>query len=370
MRVRFSGDCDTLEFLAMLTFPNPRPFCRLRSWGVVICGLVGLAITASGTEPDEEAIRAAVAKSLPLLTEGARVSMKERARCYTCHNQGVPIVALGIARERGFEIDEKEWRAQMRFTAEFLDKNRENYLIGKGQGGQSSTAGSALWALESGGWKPDETTAAVVEYLILWKKELGHWTAQSRRPPTEGSPFTSTHAALRGLLAFGTPEQKERIGKRVEAVREWLRDAPVEDTEDRVFRLRTLRVLEAPEPELAAAAEALRATQKEDGGWAQLGDAESDAYATGTALAALHQAGGLRTSDEAYWRGLAFLLNVQCEDGSWHVATRSDPIQTHYESGYPHGKDQFISISAAGWATIALALALPVVEEVAELPMP
>jgi hypothetical protein len=27
--------------------------------------------------------------------------------------------------------------------------------------------------------------------------------------------------------------------------------------------------------------------------------------------------------------------------------------------GYPHGEDQFISITAAGWATTALALALP-----------
>jgi hypothetical protein len=42
------------------------------------------------------------------------------------------------------------------------------------------------------------------------------------------------------------------------------------------------------------------------------------------------------------------------------VKTRSKPIQTYYESGYPHGADQFISITAAGWATTAFALALPV----------
>jgi len=49
------------------------------------------------------------------------------------------------------------------------------------------------------------------------------------------------------------------------------------------------------------------------------------------------------------------------DDGSWHVPTRSTPIQTYYESGYPHGEDQFISITAAGWATTALALALPAI---------
>lgn len=56
---------------------------------------------------------------------------------------------------------------------------------------------------------------------------------------------------------------------------------------------------------------------------------------------------------------LNYLLASQLDDGSWHVRTRSEPIQTYYESGYPHDKDQFISISAAGWATTALALALP-----------
>jgi hypothetical protein len=41
------------------------------------------------------------------------------------------------------------------------------------------------------------------------------------------------------------------------------------------------------------------------------------------------------------------------------VVSRSKPFQTYFESGYPHGKDQFISIAAAGWSTAALALAVP-----------
>ena len=76
-------------------------------------------------------------------------------------------------------------------------------------------------------------------------------------------------------------------------------------------------------------------------------------------LASLHEAGGLATSDPAYRHGLDCLLKTQLSDGSWHVATRSKPIQTYYESGFPHGKDQFISMAASGWATTALALACP-----------
>src|SRR5262249_16070333 len=103
-------------------------------------------------------------------------------------------------------------------------------------------------------------------------------------------------------------------------------------------------------------------TQRADGGWAQLADMESDAYATASALVALHQAGGLSTESAPYRRGLRYLLATQKEDGSWHVVARAKPIQVYFESGYPHGKDEFISIAAAGWATTALALTLPVVE--------
>jgi squalene cyclase len=84
----------------------------------------------------------------------------------------------------------------------------------------------------------------------------------------------------------------------------------------------------------------------------------SDAYATGTALVALHEAGGLRPGDAAYRRGVAFLLRTQRPDGSWFVQSRSRPFQPYYESGFPYEKDQFISAAASGWATTAIAFAV------------
>jgi hypothetical protein len=67
----------------------------------------------------------------------------------------------------------------------------------------------------------------------------------------------------------------------------------------------------------------------------------------------------LATTEDAYRKGLRFLLSKQLPDGSWLVTSRSKPIQSYYESGYPHGTNQFISMSAASWATTALSLALP-----------
>ena len=320
--------------------------------------ILGGPLRAAEVTLDDATIRTAVAKSLPLLEKAAKGSMEKRSQCFTCHNQGLPVMALTTARGRGFAVDEENLRQQIQFTADFLERNRTNYLAGRGQGGQTDTAGYALWTLANGGWKPDATTAAVAEFLLLFQKDLAHWKPQSRRPPSEQSLFTSSHVALRGLKTFGTPEQRERIERRFEQVRQWLVTTPAQDTEDRVSRLRALQVAGAAPEEVRRAARELLQTQRADGGWAQLAEMESDAYATGTALVALHQAGGLATADPAYRQGLKFLLARQLDDGSWHVRTRSTPIQTYYESGYPHGADQFISIASASWATTALALAL------------
>lgn len=81
-----------------------------------------------------------------------------------------------------------------------------------------------------------------------------------------------------------------------------------------------------------------------------------DAYATGEALYALHVSGVSRNA--GYDRGVSYLLRTQLEDGTWYVRSRAFGFQPYFESGFPHGTDQFISASATAWAAIALASAL------------
>ena len=45
----------------------------------------------------------------------------------------------------------------------------------------------------------------------------------------------------------------------------------------------------------------------------------------------------------------------QKDDGSWWVPSRSTPVQPYFDSGFPHGKDQFISMAGTCWANMALA---------------
>jgi hypothetical protein len=318
----------------------------------------GVGFSAAPPVQPADPLRAAVSKALPLLLAGAEGHINQRT-CFACHNQATPLLALTTAREHGFSVPAEHLRKQTEFIAAFLERNREPYRKGQGQGGQVDTAGYALYTLELGGWQPDVTTEAVVEYLLLRDRNLNHWRTSSRRPPSETSDFTATWVALRALEKWGTPTQKERFERRRTAVRRWLLESRANDTEDRVFRLWGLRSVEADDQDLQAAVQELIRTQRQDGGWGQTDRMASDAYATGTVLVALHSAGSLATTDRVYQRGVDFLLKSQRNDGSWWVRSRSIPFQKYFESGFPHGKDQFISMAASGWATTALALACP-----------
>ena len=131
-------------------------------------------------------------------------------------------------------------------------------------------------------------TDAVAEYLLKKDESRDHWRGSSNRPPSEASEFTTTYLALRALAAYGKEAQKDRIAARVEKARQWLEATPPKDTEDRVFRLLALRAASSPEEPIRKAAEDLLATRRDDGGWSQLDGGKSDAYATGSALVALH----------------------------------------------------------------------------------
>ncbi len=335
---------------------------------LMLCVLAGGAIaranepnavkTSEGIDLSLESIRSAIAKAIPHLQNGSAGSANER-QCFTCHNQAIPVFALTAATQRGFDIDKENLRRQLKHTWNHLEKGTEAYRNGKGQGGQVMTAGYAMWTLEISDWKSDEVTTAVTHYLVEYQKGKGHWISSSNRLPSAGSSFTATYVALRALSHYGTDEQSDDIKRRREDAAKWVRETEPQDTEDRVFRLRTLLLVGCEDSLIRSSISELLEKQQVGGGWSQSDDREPDAYATGTVLAALQDVGGFSIDHQAILAGCRYLINSQLEDGTWHVVTHAKPIQTYYESGFPHDEDQFISIAATGWATLALAQALP-----------
>jgi hypothetical protein len=298
-----------------------------------------------------------VAKALTPLQKGLIVYAEKRD-CFSCHNQAVPLVALEIARARGLAIDEEAFEGAMGLTLADLESALGQYRKGRGQPGGVTRAAYSLWTLEAAGSLADEVTAAVTEYLLKSDPDKDHWTKTSR-PLIEASHFTTTALTLRALRYYSNKSRTGAVNDRARRARAWLAASRFVDTEDRVFRLWGLKYADASPAELERAARDLLAAQRSDGGWAQTDRLASDAYATGSALVALHQAGRWATDDPMYRRAVAFLLRTQKADGTSFVASRSRPFQLYFESGFPYRKDQFIAVAASGWATAALALALP-----------
>jgi Squalene-hopene cyclase C-terminal domain len=358
-----------------------------------ICRAVNdLAAPSRDPQARVETIRNSVSRALPLLVKASAQEYPKQRECFSCHNQAISAVALRICEKRGFEIGANTLHKIAEHTESDLNAALDDYRTGKGQPGGVIRAGYALWTLEVADWPPDETTRAVAHYLQVIQTDRKRWPPRANRPPSESSSFTATALALRGLDAFRTPasgdahEDVPRVaksGSRNESIAElraralrWLEQTTPRETEDRVFRLWGLKYAGASSELIAKAARDLTQTQRRDGGWSQLDPPgqptetkdpatkasagfASDAYATGSALVALHLTGGVATDGPTYQRGLAFLIRTQLDDGSWRVKSRSQPFQAYFESGFPHGPDQFISAAASAWATAALALACP-----------
>jgi N-acyl-D-aspartate/D-glutamate deacylase len=320
---------------------------------------------AVGAGPD--AVREAVARGLALVQKAAGNYPTHR-NCFSCHHQTLPMLAMAAARDRGLPTDAGLLQDQAEFTlASFRDK-LDSVREGRGVGGGAMTVGYALWALDLAGHPADETTEALTAFLLKTQKPDGYWST-GRRPPMEESAVTTTVLAALGLQRYFSVAQRRAVAEAVAKVRDWLRTAPVTVQEDRASRLWGLVRLGADAADVADARAAMLAAQRDDGGWASAEGLQSDAYATGQALARLSEA-GLAPDHPAFRRGLGYLMSTRRDDGSWKVETRSRPIQVYFDNGDPHGVHQFISTPATCWAVVALAAALaPAVQANAQEPV-
>lgn len=337
-----------------------------RAWSLVVAILAGMALlrfmttraeAASPTVPTD-ALKGAVTRALPLIQRASAHTLKER-ECFTCHQGAHPTIALNEAWRRGFEIDEDNLGDQLvRAYAELVEE-QPRFKDGFSVSGTTDGPGHALWMLYETGWKPDAITAGTTDFFVNYEKDEDHWTTARKRPPTAGSPFTATFLVLQGIKYYESPASRELSQLRVEAALNWLRKQQGRETEDTVTRLRALHLMGGSKELTRSIAKQLMSEQHEDGGWSQMPQMNSDAYATSTVLAALHDCAVLKPKDEVYQRGLKLLLKTQLEDGSWHVVKRTRSFQQHFESGFPHERDQFISCTASCWAVYALLQAMP-----------
>jgi hypothetical protein len=299
------------------------------------------------------AARAAVERSLPLLQRIGQPFI-QKTGCVSCHHNSVVASTLTLARRHGYRFDEAAFEAERARIAAYLESHRERTLQNIAIAGSQDTISYLLVGLAATGHPADRATDAQAVWLMRRQAADGRWPLATLRPPIESSDVEVTAMSLRAVQLYAPTAYRVNAAKAVERARDWLASATGANTEDRAFRVLGLTWAGAAREVVRAAARDLVASQRGDGGWSQEPPMDSDAYATGQALVALRESGVVPAGDPAIRRGVEYLLRTQFEDGSWFVRSRAVPIQTYFESGFPHGADQWISAAATAWAVSAL----------------
>lgn len=302
------------------------------------------------------AIRAAVERSLPLL-QGVGRPFIQKTGCVSCHHNSLVASTVAVARRNGYRVDERIVSEERATIATYLESWRERALQNIAIAGGQDTVSYLLFGLAAAGHPPDMATDAQALLLLRRQSPDGRWTLATLRPPIESNDIEVTAMSMRAVQAYAPKANRAGYLQAIAHARDWLASATGETTEERAFRVLGLAWAKADSVLVMTAARQLLSGQRSDGGWSQQPSMESDAYATGEALVALREAGVGRDDEQAVRNGLEFLLRTQFEDGSWFVKSRAVPIQAYFDSGFPHGADQWISAAATAWATTALAQA-------------
>jgi hypothetical protein len=319
-----------------------------------------IAEAASAQSPSES--RSAVTRALPMLQRSATTFVAERS-CVSCHHNALAVLTLRRARQRGFDLDAKALDAVEAKT--FRELRSANALDDAVQAANVSDPtpndSYLLLAARAAGVPRDLTTGVYARRIARWQRD-GHWITSDFRPPHSSSVFTATATAVRAVQAYMPDELSGERDAAIRRARDWLFTTKGQSTEDAAFRVMGLAWSDAPPPQLNAAARDLIARQRPDGGWPQLPRYGSDAYSTGEALYALREA-GVSVGDPAWQKGLKFLTSTQARDGTWRVRTRmispAEISPPYFSTGFPYGKDEFLSYAGSCWAVMALLAALP-----------
>jgi ankyrin repeat protein len=324
-----------------------------------------LGESAESATSTPRSAREAVQISLKAL-EHSMLRFNQKTGCISCHQEGLGRMVTGAARDRGLALNPAVERAQLeringamnaleplhRQALKDPEAMKNVPLI---EIGEVVTGDSFLLAGMAAQHQP-ATKATEAMTMVVARQQLpeGNWRFLLPRVPMQSSFFTFTALSIKSLQTYGPRANAAEIAKRIQRAKAWLLTAPTATNEDRSFRLIGLKWAGASEQERQKAADELRAQQRPDGGWAQVDNLQSDAYATGQALYALHVASSLPTADPVYQRGIQFLLRTQDEDGSWFVNKRAMPANNYFDAGFPHGESQYSSFNGTCWATLAL----------------
>lgn len=326
---------------------------------VTQAGVLGIKASISEMKSPRQAVSASMS-----LIQSSMKKFGNSTSCISCHHEGLGRMATGMAADYGFKLDPAvagRQKAMLTGMTGALKPLHEGALKNPEMMKQvplieiNEVNTSDTWLLAgmaAHGQAPTDATAAMVRVLARQQSKDGQWSMSLPRAPMQSSPFTFTALAIRSLSEYSPKADKAETARQIKLAQTWLSKAEAKTSEDRASRLLGLKW--AMQKDLRKAVAEIKSDQRPDGGWSQLPNLASDAYATGQALYALREGGGISVNDPIYKKGVNFLLRNQDDDGSWFVNKRAIPANNYFDGGFPHGQSQYSSFNGTCWAMMAL----------------
>lgn len=341
--------------------------CLIRCVAAAVgMGIAGSAAAQESAPPASESALAAesvrtrqrtIERAVAFLTDDAAKWRKERG-CATCHHGTMTVWALSEARNQGFELSEDYLSEAVRWT-----KGRFVPNLSKPRDPRPGWSLVSVPAIYLGVMSQNlpilsrDEIHLVSSHLARHIEGDGSWAMP---PPLNGAPpiwESPETLALWAWLAWephapADPQEAETARVNREKAAAWLRDAsPTGTTQATMLRLLLATRMGQDQQQVQSGIDQLLQTQNTDGGWRQVPELPSDAFATGQALYALSFAGVAHERPEI-GRAISFLVGTQREDGSW-------PMTSHNHPGVTSTRDPIrnpvpITYFGSAWAALGL----------------
>lgn len=321
--------------------------------GFVAASLTGLAADDAASSTFSS-VRPTIEQALGFLRTDAEKWRAER-QCATCHHGTFTVWTMAEARRAGFAVDSEFLADSLTWTKTKLERVDDPRGTEPGRNMMNSPL---IYLALMNRLMPDEQILSEQEarqiegHLLRHQEQDGSWSwsmapAKNRPPPFFESDEVATLLVLTVLADREATPSAELQHSRAKAAQWLARTPPNDTTQAAALRLLHKSAQGPSDALLPSEIGKFLSLQQPDGGWAQLKDRPSDAYATGQALYVLSLAGVPPQRTEIR-RGVEFLVATQQADGSWPMTRRGHEGVTPSDFVIP------INYFGAAWATLGL----------------
>lgn len=272
--------------------------------------------------------------------EPATIHWQRGHRCFGCHVQAQTAMGLLVARRNDYVVSDALIDQVIDFTvAQQLSVGADRGAVSVPDAGAiilpTIFAAMSYSYMDKGASAAADTALQSAAAWLLAKQastgEVARGDYSDSPPIVQGSIVTTANAAFAFAQAFAASHDP-RFQSATDRAMAFIAAAPVQTTQDKVFKILALARLGGPtqRPLMAQLVAQLQSEQDASGGWKESADLDGpNAFATGQVLYAFKQA-EVSLDSPSFSHGVDYLLRNQKSTGAWESGATQSPSHTEF----------------------------------------